>query len=111
MDQQLLFYQNKALKQDAHSLQDEAIPPNSLLLLKIDLKVYLHLADSKMCSFVIDPDETLDALKQKIQDELKIPIEKQRIVHRGIDMAGDFPLSYYVYDGNTYNIIIKLRGY
>lgn len=111
MDQQRLFYQNKALEQDAHSLQDEAIPPHSLLLLKIDLKVYLYLVDSKMYSFVIGPEEKLDALKQMIQHKLNIPVEKQRIVHRGIDMAGDFPLSYYVYDENTYNIIIKLRGY
>lgn len=110
-DQQRLFYQDTPLQQGGRSLQGYAIQPNSLLQLKIDLKIYLHLINSQICTFIIDPAEKMSVLKQKIQDKLIIPVEKQRILHRGIDVSGDFPLSNYMYDENTYNTIIKLRGY
>lgn len=110
-DQQRLFYQDTPLQQGGRSLQGYAIQPNSLLQLKIDLKIYLHLINSQICTFIIDPAEKMSVLKQKIQDKLIIPVEKQRILHRGIDVSGDLPLSNYMYDENTYNTIIKLRGY
>ncbi|EPB90754.1 hypothetical protein HMPREF1544_02332 [Mucor circinelloides 1006PhL] len=110
-DQQRLFYQDTPLQQGGRSLQDYAIRTNSLLQLKIDLKIYLQLINSEIYTFIIDPAEKMSVLKQKIQDKLNIPVEKQHIIHRGIDVSGDFPLSNYMYDENTYNTIIKLRGY
>ncbi|CEP12402.1 hypothetical protein [Parasitella parasitica] len=109
-DQQRLSLNNAPLEDD-HFLSDYDIRSGTVLSLRIDLKVYLHLIDGKICSFVVEPEENIEDLKQRINKKLGIPVNAQHIIHRGIQLENNLSLSFYVFDKNTHNIMIKLRGY
>lgn len=109
-DQQRLALHGIQL-QDERSLSDYDIYTNPILYLRVVLKIYLHLVDGKMYTFITKTEDEVSDLKQRIEDKLGISVDSQKIIHRGLLLKDNLPLPYCVFDKDTHNIIIKLRGY
>ena len=91
---------------------DENSSLNCVLRLRGGMQLFVKTLTGKTVSVDVDPGDSIETLKHKIQEKEGIPPDQQRIIFGGKQLQGsdktlgDFDLE----DGSTLHLVLRLRG-
>lgn len=99
--QQRLMFDGKPLRKDSKTLEEYKIKDQDTLILE-PMEVHVKTPDGQTLTFRVEPTDTIEDVKDKVEEEVGMPVPDQRMLFEGEELK-DAPTleDYNIQNGDT----------
>jgi len=99
--QQRLTFDGKPLRKDSKTLEEYKIQDQDTLHLE-PMEVHVKTPDGKTLTFRVEPTDTIEDVKDKVEEKIGLPVPDQRMLFDGEELKNDPTLEDYdIQNGDT----------